>query len=97
MDIEIVCTPCVIDRENNLRDWECADEPFLLDFRRIFPDIGWLCDLLYCAGSMDEPCYSRRNGSGSLSYSVRVDMDNGKIGDAVRVFGRVYPFIAPHR
>lgn len=78
MDIEIVCTAFVIDRENNLRDWKCADEPFLLDFRRIFPDIGRLCDLLYCAGSMDEPCYSRRNGSSDLSDFVRVDMDIGK-------------------
>lgn len=78
MDIEIICTSCALGREDRLCDWKYADQPFLLGYRSIFSGIGRLCDLLYCAGTVDEPRYPCRNGSGSLSGFVCVDMDIGK-------------------
>lgn len=96
MDIEIVCASCAFNCEDNLHDWKFVDESFLLDFRSIFSGNGRLRRLLHRADTMDKPCYSCRNGGGSLCDFVCMDMDTGKSRDAMRMLEQFYPFIARH-
>lgn len=93
MDIEIVCVSCAFDFEDDLHNRKSADESVLLGFRRIFSGNSRLHCLLYRADAVDKPCYSCRNGSGSLCDFVCMDMVTGKSRNAMRMLEQFYPFI----